>query len=96
VEICGKSSGTEVAPCGILLTHKKEAHMDTPDWETLRREPLVASEEVAEYLKVTRQTVQRWTRTGEDPLPVRKCGYRGFRRYRMSEVIGWLERRKQM
>jgi predicted DNA-binding transcriptional regulator AlpA len=69
--------------------------MDTPEWEIPCYEPLVRSEDVAEYLKVTRQTVQRWTRATVDPLPVRKCGHRGFRRYRMSEVVEWLERRKQ-
>ena len=61
---------------------------------SMEHEPLVTSEQVAAYLMVTRQTVQRWTRSGVDPLPVRKCGHRGFRRYRMSEVEAWLERRK--
>lgn len=62
---------------------------------SMEREPLVKSEAVAAYLDVTVETVQRWTRARIDPLPVKKYGRRGFRRYRMSEVEQWLERRKE-
>lgn len=58
-------------------------------------EPLVKSDEVTAYLRVTRQTVQRWSRLKVDPLPVLKFGLRGFERYRMSDVYAWVERRRQ-
>ena len=58
------------------------------------REPLVRSEVVAAYLDVTVQTVRRWSRIPVDPLPVLRFGRRGFRRYRLSEISAWLERRK--
>jgi predicted DNA-binding transcriptional regulator AlpA len=58
------------------------------------REPLLKSTEVAEYLRVTPETVHRWSRATIDPLPVLRYGQRGFMRYRMSEVEQWLERRR--
>ena len=58
------------------------------------REPLLKAEEVAEYLRVKRITVVRWSRATIDPLPVLRYGQRGFMRYRMSEVEQWLERRR--
>jgi predicted DNA-binding transcriptional regulator AlpA len=60
----------------------------------LGHEPLVTAAEVAQYLKVTIPTVHKWSNATVDPLPVRKYGFRGFRRFRMSEVDAWLERRK--
>ena len=60
---------------------------------SMEREPLVKSEEVAAYLKVSVVTIQRWTRDKDDPLPAYKSGLRGFRRYKLSDVDKWLERR---
>jgi predicted DNA-binding transcriptional regulator AlpA len=57
------------------------------------REPLVKAEDVAAYLQVKVETVFRWARKTEDPLPMRQFGLRGFRRFKMSEVESWLDRR---
>lgn len=60
---------------------------------SIEPEPLMRCEEVADYLRVTPQTVQRWSRATVDPLPCSRHGKRGFRRYRMSEIEEWLKRR---
>ncbi len=66
------------------------AEADENPW----REPLVRAEVVAEYLQVTVETVFKWARAKKDPLPMRQYGLRGFRRFKMSEIESWLDRRK--
>lgn len=48
--------------------------------------------EVAEYVRVSRQTVYRWRSVGEGP-PWIKAG--GAVRYRREDVDAWLESRTQ-
>lgn len=53
-------------------------------------ETLATSKEVATYLKVHPQTMDRWASQGKGP---RYFKIEGTRRYRWSDVNAWLEAR---
>jgi len=50
---------------------------------------LLTVKEVAEYLRLNRETVLRKTRKGE--IPAIKIGYRSYRFYK-DQIDGWLSR----
>lgn len=67
---------------------------DGTEGEAMPVDELLTLEEVAQYLKVTKQHAWRLTRPGQtkgEPIPSLKFG--GIVRVRLSELDAWLERR---
>ena len=63
--------------------------MQLPNWredETMKREPWVSLEEVAEHLGVSKDTVHRWLR--KRGLPAHKVGR--LWKFKVSEVDDWV------
>lgn len=56
-------------------------------------EELLTKAELAETLKVSLRTVERWMSAGEGPTSIMLPG--GRRRWRVGDVRAWLEDRKR-
>jgi PTS system nitrogen regulatory IIA component len=56
-----------------------------PEQESNQAEPLWTDDDVARYLRVSVQTVQKWAKNGD--IPVRKAG--SLNRFDRSEIDEW-------
>lgn len=53
----------------------------------------LTTSEVAKRIGVTTKTLEVWNRTGRGPIPFHQLPS-GHRRYRLSDVVAYLERAK--
>ena len=71
-----------------MATHLRRAAQAVAQAAT---DPLLSRDQAAEYLGVTRGTLEVWASTGRHNLPYVKVG--GRAKYRLSVLDAWLEKR---